>query len=589
MRLLFFIFQISLSISIVAQEFQLKQKFVPNDWNHRDEFGGAVAIDGDYAVVGAKYHDFGANGGDEFANTGAAYVFKKQNDGTWKEIQKLFGDFRSSRNSNTWFGYSVDISGDYIIVGAVYDNTDQSGQNSLYQSGGAYVYERTSEETYGLKTKITASDRKRDGQFGYSVSIDSSGVAMVGGAKNATNSIRNGAVFFYKRSSAGNWVFDKKMDSRHGYSADMTDKFAVSGHNSGSQIYTFKKDGSGNWIDGQTLLPPNSSANDLVGYSVAITNDWLFIAAPEEDEDENNMNTILNAGAVYIYKLDQNELFQFNQKIVSPNRINSRGFGYSLEINGNTAVVGLPFDETNEKFVDTVLNGGSIMIFELDTTDNTWKFKSKHVMPDRMISDMFGYDVAVSGNKVISGSIGSKWSRIGSGSAKIDAGSVYLYKDCSNIEKSATILQNGKKLVGTEGFDAYRWWDCNNKELIDGEEDNEYTPSKSGSYALIAIKEGCADTTLCKQFSPLGVIFNSPSNKVLVYPNPSSGFFSFKFEGNLASQITIIDISGQQLFDEPILDSKNTAYFIAKPGVYFVTVKFSDGINQKRKLVITGH
>ena len=426
MRILFLLFQISISISLVAQDFQLKQKFVPNDWNHRDEFGGAVAIDKEYAVVGAKYHDFGANGGDEFANTGAAFVFRKQKDGTWSEIQKLYGDFRSSRNSNTWFGYSVDISGDYIIIGAVYDNTDLTGQNSLYQSGAAFIYERTSDTTFGLKSKIIASDRKRDGQFGYSVSIYSSGVAMVGGPKNATNSTRNGAIFFYKRSAPGSWVFDKKMDSRHGYSADMTNSYAVSGHIGGTQIYTFKKDGSKNWVDAQTILPPNSSASDLVGSSVALTNQWLFIGAPEEDEDENNMNTILNSGAVYVYKIDQSGMFQFSQKIVSPNRSDSRGFGISVEIDGNTAVVGLPFDETNENFVDTIINGGSIMIYELDSTDGKWKFKSKHVMPDRMISDMFGYDVAVSGNFVMSGSIGSKWSGIGKGRAKIDAGSVYL-------------------------------------------------------------------------------------------------------------------------------------------------------------------
>ena len=75
-------------------------------------FGGSVAIDGDYAVVGAYSDD---NGGSTINNYGAAYVFKRSYAGIWEQQQKLRAE---SPGFGDYYGTSVAIFGDYIIVGA---------------------------------------------------------------------------------------------------------------------------------------------------------------------------------------------------------------------------------------------------------------------------------------------------------------------------------------------------------------------------------------------------------------------------------------------------------------------------------------
>ncbi|NND34764.1 MAG: hypothetical protein HKN76_19420, partial [Saprospiraceae bacterium] len=108
-----------------GQEHQL----IAFDGAFADVFGYDVAIDGDYAIVGAPLQ-----GGFGTQQAGAAYIFV-QSGGMWTYQKKLTppwgGDFGDQ------FGYSVDISGDYAIVGAI--NTDIY---STSNAGAAYIYQR---------------------------------------------------------------------------------------------------------------------------------------------------------------------------------------------------------------------------------------------------------------------------------------------------------------------------------------------------------------------------------------------------------------------------------------------------------------
>jgi FG-GAP repeat len=85
------------------------QQFSPAEGRSNDQFGSAVAISGDHALVGAFTKDIGA-----VTDQGKVYVFKRTGN-TWAEQGFLVapdgavGDF---------FGTSVAISGDYAIVGA---------------------------------------------------------------------------------------------------------------------------------------------------------------------------------------------------------------------------------------------------------------------------------------------------------------------------------------------------------------------------------------------------------------------------------------------------------------------------------------
>ncbi len=104
-------------------------------------FGGAVAIDGTRLLVGARSH----GGAGVFA--GRAYVFERQSDGVWLQIQTLVG---SDTDSVDVFGHEVAMRGDLALVGA----PDKEPQSSSVGRGTAYVFERQSSGTWTEVAKL---------------------------------------------------------------------------------------------------------------------------------------------------------------------------------------------------------------------------------------------------------------------------------------------------------------------------------------------------------------------------------------------------------------------------------------------------
>ena len=77
----------------------------------RDEFGAFVDIDGDYVIVGMRAHP-------NPSEQGAAIIFFRQGD-NWIQQQKITS---SDGEDMDVFGTGVAISGDYVAVGAPYEN-----------------------------------------------------------------------------------------------------------------------------------------------------------------------------------------------------------------------------------------------------------------------------------------------------------------------------------------------------------------------------------------------------------------------------------------------------------------------------------
>ena len=91
-----------------------------------------MSIDGDTVVIGARYDD------DKGSASGSAYVYTRVTPGdlasNWTQVAKLTAGTNGA--AYYYFGYSVAISGDTIVVGAYED--DKHGD----KSGMAYVFRR---------------------------------------------------------------------------------------------------------------------------------------------------------------------------------------------------------------------------------------------------------------------------------------------------------------------------------------------------------------------------------------------------------------------------------------------------------------
>src|SRR5262245_15451365 len=136
--------------------FTQQQKLEASDAAAFDNFGRSVAISGETVVVGAPFDD---NAGGE--NQGSAYIFVRSA-GAWIQQQKLVA---SDAATDDFFGLSVAISGESIVVSAPFDD-GAAGEDQ----GLAYVFSRSA-AVWSQQQKLLASDAAAADRFGFSVAI----------------------------------------------------------------------------------------------------------------------------------------------------------------------------------------------------------------------------------------------------------------------------------------------------------------------------------------------------------------------------------------------------------------------------------
>jgi hypothetical protein len=153
-----------------------------------DSFGRSVLISGDYAIIGAPDDDNNEN------DSGSVYIFKRSGE-NWTRQGKLIAFDGSTGDA---FGLTVSASGDYIIVGAPYDDDDLYGRDS----GSAYIFKLVG-TNWIQEVKLTAWDGARDDHFGSSVSIDGYYI-IVGAGGDDDMGKDSGSVYIFKRGCS-NW------------------------------------------------------------------------------------------------------------------------------------------------------------------------------------------------------------------------------------------------------------------------------------------------------------------------------------------------------------------------------------------------
>lgn len=161
----------------------------PNSANN-DLFGCSVSISGDYAIVGAYGDD--ENG---LTDNGSATVFKRNiATGVWESQGKLLHAFPGNED---FFGSSVSISGDHVAVGVASD--DGGG---FVNNGSVLIYKRnTSTGVWLYQAQITKENPANEDFFGFSVSI-SGDYLIVGANYDDEGSLSNiGSASIYKRYS----------------------------------------------------------------------------------------------------------------------------------------------------------------------------------------------------------------------------------------------------------------------------------------------------------------------------------------------------------------------------------------------------
>jgi hypothetical protein len=164
-------------------------RFTVADGEAFDQFGGAVSVHGDTAVVGAFVDR--VNGQQRH---GSAHVFVRQS-GTWSGQAQLFP---SGIGNTSQFGLGVAIENDTLLVGA------RHGDIGIGRQGVVAHYERAA-GSWVLKQTIHASDGSTDDVFGHSVALSGDNVVVGAHTDEPTgmpNNTDSGSAYFFRRSQA---------------------------------------------------------------------------------------------------------------------------------------------------------------------------------------------------------------------------------------------------------------------------------------------------------------------------------------------------------------------------------------------------
>ena len=359
-----------------------EQKLAAIGAQTRDLFGRSVSVSGDTAVVGADGDSCVAG-----IECGAAYVFRF-NGTEWFEEQKLVASDAAAKDK---FGFSVSVSGDTAVVGALRDDCGKASD-----CGSAYVF-RFNGTSWVEEQKLTAAEAAANDHFGRSVSV--SGETVVIGAQNV------GAAYVF-RFNGVEWVDEQKLTASDagerdgfGWSVSVSGDSAVvgawrdncaTGSNCGS-AYLYRFNGI-EWVEQQKLTASDAEAGDRFGWSVAISGETAIVGAFFDDCAAGS-----NCGSAYVYRFNGID-WVGEQKLTASDTASGDLFGFSVSVSGEMVVVGSYYDDCAAGD-----DCGSAYVFRLRGT--SWVEERKLTASDAARADVFGWSVSVSGGTAVVGAL----------------------------------------------------------------------------------------------------------------------------------------------------------------------------------------
>jgi uncharacterized protein (TIGR03437 family) len=310
---------------------KLQQKLTSNDGAAQDNFGYAVALNGDTLVAGAYRRNIGSNN-----DQGSAYIFTRSG-ATWTQQQQLTAN-DGAANDN--FGYAVALSGETVAVGVP---NDVVGSNA-YQ-GSAYIFTRNG-VTWTQQQKLTANDGAASDLFGFAVAL--SGDTVAAGVPNDAIGAngRLGSVYIFTRSGA-TWTQQPKLTADDGAANDLFGvSLALSGdtmvagargdtigtNDEQGSAYVFTRNGA-TWTQRQKLTASDGAAGDFFGAAVALSGDTIVVGAVYD-----TIGVKGNQGSAYVYTLIGSWVPQ--QKLTASDGAANDYFGVAVALSGDTVVVG---------------------------------------------------------------------------------------------------------------------------------------------------------------------------------------------------------------------------------------------------------
>lgn len=351
----------------------------------------------------------------------AAAIARDHPFGNWAQLAELTPSVRQNQD---WFGISIALSGNTVVVGAFDSNTEQFGS--------AYVFVKPASGWANMTqtAKLTSSD---SGQ-GFGISVAISGNTIVVGAANPSNFSNQasspGAAYVFVKPAGGwaNATENAKLTASDGVDGDaFGNSVAISGNtvavgaifaadsrgdSFAGKAYVFVKPGtgwSGNLNQTAELTATDSGLLTYMGCSVAASGNTVVAGS----YGQNNFQ-----GSAYVFVEPSGGWTNMTQtaELSASNGAASDFFGFAVSISGNTLVAGAP---------NSANTYGTAYLYVEPANGwvTTSTFTAQLGAPDATQGEGFGQSVAIADNG-IAVAVGAPNANIGSNAGQ---GATYAY------------------------------------------------------------------------------------------------------------------------------------------------------------------
>jgi hypothetical protein len=185
-------------------------------------------------------------------------------------------------------------------------------------------------------------------------------------------------------------------------------------------VYVFEFDGA-NWSQTQKLTASDAAGGDQFGYAVSASGNTILVGARFEDWFPAHPDN----GAAYVFQ-HNGVAWVEQQKLMASDREERDEFGFSVSLNGSTAVVGARLSDCTASILN---NCGAAYVYGFN--GKTWTEEQKLTATDSAPNDSFGFSVAAETTTLL----------VGAWSAGCDAGpgcgAAYVI-DCLSLDVPAT-------------------------------------------------------------------------------------------------------------------------------------------------------
>ncbi len=308
------IYRFSPSLSLPLQELKVISPSAPREENF---FGADVAIQGDYALVGASRSSL--FGGAPLS--GRALFFKRDEGGVdnWGEKQEIEDGLNGVLSQ---YGRVIDADNDLMITSA------QEGKNpGVNNSGVAYIYARDEGglNNWGEIKRLSAPSPTSGTRYGKQVKVSDT-IAVVSD---------NSRIYIYYRNSGGqdNWGLVRTITQGSSFIDVDGDDLVVS---SNQDIRVFSRDigGSDNWGLLKLLQSPLDGIREIT--TVSIYEDDILVGDPGAASAGNGF-----VGRVHHFNRNQGgqDNWGFIESLTASDKTNADHFGSDLSIYEDLLVV----------------------------------------------------------------------------------------------------------------------------------------------------------------------------------------------------------------------------------------------------------